>query len=96
MHIWWSNASNILIFSSNLVEKGQKFQCGVAPIREEEEDGALGVIVGGVEAKPHSIPWQVYLDFGCGGTLISSQHVVTAAHCTDGKWNIILILVLSS
>ena len=43
-------------------------------------------IVGGQESAPHSIPWQVALgqkdDVFCGGTLITSQHVLTAAHCT--------------
>ena len=46
-------------------------------------------IVGGSEAHPHSRPWQVslvYIDFDkepfCGGTLITDEHVLTAAHCT--------------
>lgn len=41
-------------------------------------------IVGGVEATPHSWPWIVSLqmrDHFCGGTLIDSRHVLTAAHC---------------
>ncbi|CAF3648410.1 unnamed protein product [Rotaria socialis] len=41
-------------------------------------------IVGGVHAVPNSWPWQVRLhaDGGlCGGTLIDTRHVVTAAHC---------------
>jgi len=41
-------------------------------------------IVGGVHAHPNSWPWQVRLqaDGGlCGGTLIDTRHVLTAAHC---------------
>jgi len=45
-------------------------------------------IVGGDEAKEYEHPWQVALEIrnkpfpACGGTLISSTHVLTAAHCT--------------
>jgi len=46
-------------------------------------------IVGGEEAVPHSIPWQVSLrrksdDFHfCGGSVLTSNAIVTAAHCTE-------------
>jgi len=50
-----------------------------------------GRIVGGEEATPFSIPWQVALveignrkEITCGGSLISDRHVLTAAHCTRG------------
>ncbi|XP_034049374.1 chymotrypsin-like protease CTRL-1 [Thalassophryne amazonica] len=56
-------------------------ECGVAPLSSR--------IVGGVTASAGSWPWQVSLQIIsgsqtyhiCGGTLISSQWVLTAAHC---------------
>jgi Trypsin len=45
-------------------------------------------IVGGTEAQPHEFPWQAWLiltsvngQYACGGSLISSQWILTAAHC---------------
>ncbi|XP_061093523.1 trypsin-1-like [Conger conger] len=41
-------------------------------------------IVGGYECEPYSQPWQVSLNAGyhfCGGSLVSADWVVSAAHC---------------
>ncbi|GJQ74528.1 hypothetical protein Trydic_g21393 [Trypoxylus dichotomus] len=45
-------------------------------------------IVGGIEANIEDFPYQISLQYKgrhfCGGSIISSNLVVTAAHCTDG------------
>lgn len=44
-------------------------------------------IVNGIEARPHSFPWAVSLEYeqnhDCGGVIIDSWHILTAAHCLD-------------
>ncbi|XP_033898823.1 chymotrypsin B-like [Acipenser ruthenus] len=64
---------------------GAVYGCGVSQIRPVISGYAR--IVNGEEAVPGSWPWQVSLQqtsgfHFCGGSLISDQWVVTAAHCS--------------
>ena len=37
-------------------------------------------IVGG-QGAPSPIPWQVYKEAGCGGTILDSKTILSARHC---------------
>src|SRR5215208_7094918 len=58
-------------------------------------------VVGGTSAEAGEYPWQIALlkkqgnslYFICGGTLIGTQKVVTAAHCTSGSAGSLKVLV---
>ncbi|XP_048114261.1 chymotrypsin-like elastase family member 2A [Alosa alosa] len=59
------------------------YGCGRPAIEPE-----LTRVVNGVDAKPHSWPWQISLQYErngfrhtCGGSLVASNWVMTAAHC---------------
>merc|ERR1712203_1303808 len=65
----------------NKKDLGQpKAACGIEGPAIKE-----GRIVGGVEATEHAWPWQVALFIDdawfCGGSIISENYVLTAAHC---------------
>ncbi|XP_054078740.1 chymotrypsin-like elastase family member 2A [Rissa tridactyla] len=71
------------------------FGCGVPAYPP-----SVSKVVGGQDARPYSWPWQASLQFSsngkwyhtCGGTLIATNWVMTAAHCISSSRNYRVLL----
>ncbi|CAG9770112.1 unnamed protein product [Ceutorhynchus assimilis] len=66
---------------------------------ETTNTNSLVRIVGGQQASPNQFPYQVALyikykmtEIFCGGSLVSANYVLTAAHCAEGAISIDIIL----
>ena len=69
--------------------KGQDDSCQCGQVNDDKQ--SIARIVGGSKTPPNKFPWLAALyirprnaELFCGGSLISSQHVLTAAHCVTG------------
>uniref|UniRef100_A0A9J8C4D8 Zgc:123217 n=2 Tax=Cyprinus carpio TaxID=7962 RepID=A0A9J8C4D8_CYPCA len=74
----------LLSFIAILFSMEVAADCGVAPLNTR--------VVGGTDASAGNWPWQVSVHYNsrhiCGGTLIHSQWVMTAAHCIISSTNL--------
>lgn len=66
--------------------------CGTVPRNQPSIQTRM--IVGGSEAQPDTWPWQVAVlnskkQLICGGTIISNEFILTAAHCVTSKLMIV-------
>uniref|UniRef100_A0A8C2RW05 Ovochymase 2 n=1 Tax=Capra hircus TaxID=9925 RepID=A0A8C2RW05_CAPHI len=97
MQIPCEKAEQLLILTKNyLISKVLSFPspvptCGQSPVKSQSLNylNIFSRIVGGRQVAKGSYPWQVSLKrrqkHVCGGTIISPQWVITAAHCVANR-----------
>jgi trypsin len=74
------NSEPLLLIGTG-VGPGDHFYYFFTGVRQEATK-----ITGGTDTNISSFPWQVYLESGnftCGGSIISGDWIITAAHCTE-------------
>merc|ERR1711893_72229 len=79
----------VLLVAVAAVKAWGENDCGYSMYEDagREGDSRTRMIVGGWESRENEFPWQISLQwFGshiCGGSVVDSRHVITAAHCVE-------------
>ena len=79
---------------AEIVPPGQDDICQCGQVNEDEDLSSQFItrVIGGSKTPPNRFPWLAGLykrdrneewSHTCGGSLISSQHILTAAHCVE-------------
>ncbi|XP_062382830.1 chymotrypsin-like protease CTRL-1 [Sardina pilchardus] len=84
----WTAVCVAVVLSLNARDVSAQLNvCGQAPLNDR--------IMGGQDAKAGAWPWQASLHRGahfCGGSLIDKDWVMTAAHCFDSTYGLVVYL----
>ena len=79
---------------AEIIPPGQDDICQCGQVNEDQDSSfqLISRVIGGTKTPPNRFPWLAGLykgnrneewDHFCGGALISSQHILTAAHCVE-------------
>ena len=80
------NSESVMLINSDIGTGDHLF-----PFFTGEKADSGTKIIGGSNASISDFPWQAFLeakDFTCGGSIISDQWIITAAHCTRDDFNV--------
>lgn len=79
------------VFGSSLQECDWNYGIPGTHNKYSDDETRRSLIVDGHEADPHEYPWQVSIEpIGCGGSIISRQYILTAAHCQTSRPTVVV------